>query len=231
MNKPFVELLGIQKSYRTGFRRSKQVLDNVSLYIERGEIVGLVGQSGSGKTTLGMILAGLLRHDAGELHIDGHRVQAPYAGALRREIQILFQHPETSFNPRIVLETSMKEPYWQRGMRYCRQEVLETLARYGMTQEHLGRQPSQLSGGELQRLAIIRALAMSPAFMVLDEPTSMLDIISQAQILGILKELSIERNMAYLFITHDLDAAQSFCDRILQIQNGTVEGFSDKSSQ
>ncbi len=225
MNPIWIELRNIEKSYAVGFRQTKQVLKNISMDFHRGEIVGLVGESGSGKSTLGMILAGLLRYDAGELSIAGKVANYPFEPTLRRDVQILFQHPESSFDPRLVLEKSLLEPFKHYHIPYSAEILSNMLAPYGMTLEHLRRLPDQLSGGELQRLAIIRVLSLSPKLIVLDEPTSMLDPISQAQILGILKELNRTAQITYLFITHDIDVANSFCDRIFQMKSGMVRGL------
>lgn len=149
----------------------------------------------------------------------------PLKGDLRREIQILFQHPETSFDPRMTLEKSLLEPFCTTVCPWMKRALLQSLSSYGLTLAHLQRLPRQLSGGELQRLAILRVLALKPSFLVLDEPTSMLDAISQAQILDILKGLNQQLGLSYLFITHDPDVATRFCSRIFQLEDGVCKAL------
>ena len=122
----------------------------------------------------------------------------PLRGPARRRIQILFQHPEVAFNPKLRLIDSMREPYRLFHLPYTRQGLCDYLERYGIYEEHLDRFPAELSGGELQRLALARAMLMDPSFLVLDEPTSMLDVISQAQMIHLLQEIQQEREVGYL---------------------------------
>lgn len=140
----------------------------------------LFGDSGSGKSTIGMIAAGLLRPTSGEVYYKEKSFSYPLRGQNRKEIQMLFQHPEVSFNPKVKLQNAMQEAgcFTEKNME--RGELLHYLEGFGIYFEHLERYPSQLGGGELQRLALARAMLMRPKILILDEPTSMLDVISQA---------------------------------------------------
>lgn len=205
---------------RTG---SNQVLQEVSLGIGPGETVGLLGSSGCGKSTLGQILCGLLRPASGRVCYDGSPVAFPYTGTVRREIQILFQHPELSFNPRLKLRSSLKEVYNLYRLPYSERDMLEMLSSFGIYAEHLDRFPAQLSGGELQRLALARVLLVEPKVIILDEPTSMLDAISQAQIARMLMDIQKKTGMSYLFITHNRSLCELVSNRILVIEKGRIQ--------
>ena len=133
---------------------------------------------------------------------------------------MIFQHAEVSFNPRLTLESSMAEGYRLSGKKYSFQALCDMVESFGIYAPQLRRYPQQLSGGELQRLAIARALLHDPEVLVLDEATTMLDVITQSQIMRLLQKLRAERNLAYLLITHDRPLAQIMCDEILEMENG-----------
>ncbi|WP_368272380.1 ABC transporter ATP-binding protein, partial [Eubacterium callanderi] len=181
------------------------VLKDVSITLEDSQIVGLLGTSGSGKSTLGQIAAGLLRPAQGKVLYNDEPFQAlPAREKRRKRIQMIFQHPEVSFNPRLSLDKSMEEVYKLCGKAYNTEARREMAGQFGIYPEQLKRVPAQLSGGELQRLAIARALLPEPDILILDEPTSMLDVISQAQVMRMLLALQKKRKLSYLFITHDV---------------------------
>ena len=220
-----LELRKITAVYETLHAMSAQrhiVLKEADLSIAAGEIVGLLGESGSGKSTLGRVAAGLLRPSAGEVRFHGQRVQMPYRGALRRRIQMLVQHPETALNPRLKILRSMKEPYEIYRLPYAYAELLTYLRQFGIYEEHLDKYPQQVSGGEIQRICLARTLLLEPKLLILDEATSMLDVISQAQIIELLRQLHDERQTAMLFITHDAVLAEAFCHRIYYIEGGML---------
>ncbi|MDR1042053.1 MAG: dipeptide/oligopeptide/nickel ABC transporter ATP-binding protein [Deltaproteobacteria bacterium] len=194
----------------------------LDLSIGRGETVGIVGASGCGKSTLGQIVSGLLRQTGGRILFGGSPIRSPFRGEARRSIQILFQHPETSFNPKLTLLDSLKEPYRLTGKPFSRPGLLGFLSGFGLYGEHLYRKPHALSGGELQRLALARIMLMEPALVVLDEPTSMLDVISQAQIIRLLTGFRRQTGISCLFISHDLPLSVAFCDRILTLSGGRL---------
>ena len=201
---------------------SNEVLSEVDFHVNSGEIVGLLGASGSGKSTLGQILTGLHKPSSGKLFYKGKQLSYPFRGEVRRKIQVLFQHPETALNPRRTILASMREVYALYRLEYSPKILAAMLEPYGIYPEHFERYPAQLSGGELQRIALARVLLLDPEFIVLDEPTSMLDMISQAQMMRLLMELREKRGMAYLFITHDAALCRFVSDRVMQIENGSI---------
>lgn len=208
----------ICKSYTWGTISSqrREVLQGVSISVDSEESVTLIGPSGSGKSTLGLILAGLLPYSSGRILYHGKEIQYPYTGEIRRHIQVLFQNPELSFNPKLPIIKSFKETYRHIGTSCELKKLLEYLYPFGIYEEHIYRRPSTLSGGELQRLALARILLMNPELLILDEPTSMLDTISQAQMIGLLREIQSVRRISYLFISHDLPLAKIFCNRFIK---------------
>ncbi len=183
---------------------------------------GFSEDSGSGKSTIGQVLAGIYRPTEGELFFRGKKLSYPYRGENRRGIQILFQHPEVSFNPRMKVEESMKEPYRLYKKKITDGELLDYLEQFGIYKEHMNRYPRELSGGELQRMALARAMLVEPRVLILDEPTSMLDVVSQAQMIQLLQQMQKERGMADLFISHDIQLCRLFCDRLLFLEKGEL---------
>ena len=200
-----------------------RAVDGVNLSIPRGGSVGLVGESGSGKTTLGRALLGLVELEGGSVLFDGTDISSLKGSALkafRRRTQMVFQDPYTSLDPRMKIGHQVEEPLRVHGIcgnkEERRQRVLEMLEKVGLVPaaEFYSRYPHQLSGGQRQRAAIARALVVGPEFLVADEPVSNLDVSARAQILRLLRDLRKEMNLTLLFITHDLAAAWSVCDRI-----------------
>ena len=212
-----IEVENLRKRYGRG---TPYVIDGVSFSIECGETVGIMGESGSGKSTIGQILAGLYPATGGSIRFRGKELKIPYKKELRSKIQILFQHPEVSFNPRMKLEESLCEPYLLKKKPCDRTEFLSYITRFGIYEEHVKRYPAELSGGELQRMALARAMLMEPECLILDEPTSMLDMVSQAQMIRLLEQLQAETGVAYLFISHDRELCRKFCSRIHQLEQG-----------
>lgn len=202
---------------------SNHVLENINLFIREGETVGLLGKSGSGKSTLGQILCGLRKPSLGKVVYRGKEIIYPMKGQTRREIQVLFQHPENSFNPRLTIYQSMKEVYKLFELPFSDTILLEMLEGFGIYEEHLQRFPSQLSGGELQRIAMARVLLANPKFVILDEPTSMLDSISQAQIIRMLLEIQKKTGISYLFITHNELLCRIASDRIFVMEKKCIK--------
>lgn len=212
-----LEVKDLSKRYHA---KGPMVVEHVSFTIDRGETLGIFGDSGSGKSTIGQILAGLYPPISGEIRLDGAPIS--YQGPQRRKVQILFQHPEVAFNPRMTLEDSMREPYRFFKLPYTHQALCGFLERFGIYEEHLKRYPAELSGGELQRLALARVMLVGPSFLILDEPTSMLDVISQAQVIQLLRELQEERGVGYLFISHDEALYKHFCTAICRLKGGKL---------
>lgn len=214
------------KTYSTGLiRREKtEALRNASIHAAPGEAVGIFGKSGSGKTTLVNLIAGVLPPSSGEILWKERRIQYPYQGVLRRTIQVLYQHPEDAFDPTWPLKKSILEPFRIHHLSWSEQSLSALLESVGLYEEHLERKPSALSGGELQRAALARIMAMQPELVILDEPTSMLDSISQAQVLQILKEYQRVHQTAYLLISHNYDVIRHLCSRCYRIEEGQILG-------
>ncbi|MFR7718668.1 MAG: ABC transporter ATP-binding protein [Lachnospiraceae bacterium] len=185
------------------------------LSIECGETVGIMGESGGSQRSGRFWQAFTRRQKA----VSGfaERAEIPYKRSCAA-IQILFQHPEVSFNPRMKLEESLCGHLLKK--KRDRTEFLSYMKRFGIYEEHVKRYPAELSGGELQRMALARAMLMEPECLILDEPTSMLDMVSQAQMIRLLERLQAETGVAYLFISHDRELCRKFCSRIHQLEQG-----------
>lgn len=220
----------ISKTFRQSAKHQVRAVKDANLTIHVGETVGILGESGSGKSTLGQILVGLQAADQGQIFYKNEPIHYPYRGRTRRQIQILFQHPEVSFNPQLKMITSLAEPYKLYGNPFSSSILLDDLNRFGLYEEHLDRLPGTLSGGELQRAALARILTAEPELIVLDEPTSMLDAISQAQIIEILRQIQQERHTSYLFITHNLALCKAFADRIYVMRDGVLSPVEEIAS-
>ena len=208
----------IYKTFRGGFGgRAHTALKGESLKLYRGETLALMGPSGCGKSTMARILLRLIDPDRGQVFFCGEDITNLRGSALkpfRRRVQLISQRPETFFDPRMRLGDSLLEPLRIFGVTEEQHRLPGLLERVKLTDELLRRYPHQVSGGEIQRLSLCRALLLAPEALVLDEPTSMLDVSVQAQILQILKSLQEEYGLSYLFITHDREVAQYMSNRI-----------------
>ena len=212
---------------RTGSSEKTIGALDVDITLDKGETIGLFGSSGSGKSTIGQMLSGLLKPTSGKIFYDEKEISYPFRGKERRNIQILFQHPEVSFNPALPLIKSMVEPYRIFNIEYSKEILIESIQRFGLHEEHLLRKPSELSGGELQRAALSRLLTFEPEVMILDEPTSMLDVISQGQIINMLREYQREKGASFVFISHNRTLCEMVCDRIYRVEHGCVAQETD----
>ncbi len=222
----------LHKRFQTGNRkrRSLVVLNGVEISLNQGETLGIVGPSGAGKTTLALILCGLVQPDQGDVRLKGMPVRPRSKRAakeIRRRIQIVWQHPETAFNPRWKLRRSLLEPYRIHGISVVPEQLENWLRQVDLDTEVLNRRPRQLSGGELQRLAIARAMGLDPDVVMLDEPTSMLDAITQAQVIRLLQNIQRRTGVAYLFISHSPDLVRHFSTRRMHLENGKLTPFCD----
>lgn len=217
-----MEAVSLTKRFRGADKTWFTAVDHASLTLQRGRTLGLLGQSGSGKSTLGQMMVGLLRPDSGELFFHGERLSYPIRGQARRKIQILFQHPEVSFNPQLTLRQSLVEPFKLTGKPFDDGAILSVIEPFGLHAEHLSRYPGELSGGELQRAALARVTVLEPEMILLDEPTSMLDVITQAQMIDFLRRYQQQHQTAYLFITHSTALAEQFCDEIVNMEDGRL---------
>ena len=207
---------------------SLRALDTVSIDIAPGEIVGLVGESGSGKTTLGKTILGAYAPTGGQILYAGRDLATlppRHWGPLRRDLQMIFQDPLSSFNPRFTIESSLSLPLRLHGIclkSQVREAVLNLLRRVGLGPEHARRYPHELSGGQLQRVAVARAIGVRPRIIVADEPVSKLDVSVRAQVLNLLKQMNRETGVSLVFITHDLGVARFICDRIAVMYFGRI---------
>jgi oligopeptide/dipeptide ABC transporter ATP-binding protein len=210
-----------------------KALDNVSITIGRGECLGIVGESGSGKSTLGRAVLQMIPYQ-GEIVLDGQDF-APLRGgarrAQRRRIQVVFQDPRESLNPRIRIRDIIAEPLQLAGQRTgLRAAVDGLLARVGLNPEIGERLPGAVSGGQAQRIAIARALAAKPDLIVLDEPTSSLDVSTQAMLLNLLKDLAVETQLSYMLISHDFAVVSFMADRIAVLNAGQIVEMNDTAT-
>ena len=220
MCETIMEAVSLTKHFRSADKTWFTAVDGASISLQKGKTLGLLGQSGSGKSTLGQMMVGLLKPDSGELFFHGKLLSYPIRGQVRRRIQILFQHPEVSFNPQLTLRQSLVEPFKLMGKPFDDGAILSVIEPFGLHAEHLARYPGELSGGELQRAALARVTVLEPEMILLDEPTSMLDVITQAQMIDFLRRYQQQYQTAYLFITHSTALAEQFCDEIVKMEDG-----------
>ncbi len=209
-------------------RRVVRAVDGVSFAIPPGTSLGLVGESGCGKSTVARSLLRLVEPDGGTVRFDGIDVRAARRStlrALRRRLQIIFQDPYSSLNPRRTVRQSLEEPLHVHGMgtpAEIRGKADAVLAEVGLPRDAMDRYPHEFSGGQRQRIGIARALVLDPDLIVADEPVSALDVSVQAQVLQLLERLRITRGLAFLFVSHDLGVVRHFCDRVAVMYLGRI---------
>lgn len=221
-----LEAVDISKKYwDRSSRKYYDVLQNCSLTIQAGEALGLMGPSGCGKSTLARILLRLLPADSGRIIFRSQDLTTLSQAQLkpfRQQVQFISQRPESFFDPLLKLGASLREPLQIFGLPDNSEIIESALSTVKLSPALLDRYPHQVSGGEVQRLSIARALLLKPQLLILDEPTSMLDISVQAQILHLLKSIRQQQQMAFLFISHDHDVIRYMCDRQLQMRGGKL---------
>ncbi len=206
-----------------------KAVDGVSLAIKKGETMGLVGESGSGKTTVARTLMRLTNVTKGQIlfeNTDLAKLKGRSLKPFRRRMQMVFQDPYASLDPRQSIRSTLTEPMRIHHVINSRDEANRAVERLietvGLNPDHLSRFPHEFSGGQRQRIAIARALAVNPQFLLLDEPTSSLDVSVQAQILNLLKKLQSDYNLTYLFISHNLSVIRHMCDRVAVMYLGRI---------
>jgi peptide/nickel transport system ATP-binding protein len=225
---PLIQVQGLTKHFGSAPNLVRAVED-VNLSVARGEMVGLVGESGSGKSTIGRLILRALNPTGGKIYFDGADISSANPSVMksyRRRMQMVFQDPYASLNPRLRVRDIIGEALDAhrltptRSVRADRVEQLLTLV--GLSPEHIDRFPNEFSGGQRQRIGIARALAVEPELIVADEPVSALDVSVQAQVLNLLQDLRSRFGLAMLFISHDLDVVELMCDRIVVLYLGRV---------
>ncbi|OPH56929.1 peptide ABC transporter ATP-binding protein [Paenibacillus ferrarius] len=216
----------VSKAYRKNsfFSKEKQqIVKNVSFTCKHSECLGIIGESGSGKSTLGRLIAGIEKPDHGIIQFDGRDVSDKTVRA--DQISVVFQDYTSSLNPYYTVEQAMMEPLnLQNDLLSEKQRKLDSLLiQVGLNTTYRTKYPHELSGGEVQRVCIARAISTQPQYIVLDEAVSSLDVSVQTQVLDLLKELKENYGTSYLFITHDIQAAAYLCDRIIIFKEGQIE--------
>jgi len=235
MSEAVIELNNLKKYFtiNKGIRNRKiyvKAVDDITLTIYKGEIVGLVGESGSGKTTLARVLLNLTKPTDSHVVFNGVNLSKATRKEIkqfRTDVAVVFQDPASNLNPRYTVMNSIMRPLILHGMpkKLAKQKAIDSLALVKMDSRYLNSYPHQLSGGQLQRIAIARALVLDPKVMILDEPTSALDISVQAQILNLLLDLQESLGLTYLVITHDLNVIRYISDRVAVMYLGKLVEF------
>ena len=235
-----LEVRNLKKYYsvKSGFlnkdRRSVKAVDGINLSVKQGEILGIVGESGCGKSTLGRSILRLIEPTSGEGIFEGTNIcglKKEEMRLKRREMQIVFQDPGASLNPRLTVGEIIGEPL--EVFHICEgkekeERIYKLMDLVGINRAYINRFPHEFSGGQRQRLGIARALAVNPKLIICDEPVSALDVSIRAQVLNLIKELKDKLNLTYIFISHDLSVVHHICDRVAVMYLGRVVEIADK---
>jgi len=233
-NNILLKVLNIKKSYtqKKFLKKSvKIVLNDVSLSLEQGKCLGIIGESGSGKSTLGRIITGIEKADSGVVEFEGKNIHQKENRNMKNDISVVFQNYVSSVNPRFSVAQIIAEPLIISSQvnrskidkNKIDEEVKKLIKIVGLSEEFLERFPHELSGGQLQRVCIARAIVTKPKFILLDEAVSSLDVSTQVEILDLLQKLKKEYNLSYIFITHDLLTITYICDSVIFFKDGKIE--------
>ena len=222
-----LKIEGLTKSFSKENRIERVAVDHVSFHIEEGETVGVVGESGCGKSTLAKLITRLIDPSVGTICLNGKEITNYKGKELRevyRQVQMVFQSPSGSFDPRKTIGYSIGESLRNSGMPKParRRRTADLLTQCGLSPEYAERYPHEMSGGQCQRAALARALAIRPKLLICDEATSALDVTVQQQIMELLQSLKQDNQLSILFICHNLALVQSFCDRVLVMHEGKI---------
>lgn len=237
MSQKLVEVKNLKQYFHAGGTVFKpkfiKAVDDVSLYINKGETLGLVGESGCGKTTFGRTVLRLYEPTSGKIYFDGEDITNVNMLPYRRRMQIVFQDPYASLNPRMTVGDIVGEAIDIHKLapdkKTRRDKIIAMLERVGLNSEHANRYPHEFSGGQRQRIGIARALAVDPEFIVCDEPVSALDVSIQAQVVNMFEELQEEMGLTYLFIAHDLSVVKHISHRIGVMYLGKLVELADNN--
>lgn len=226
MAEKILEVQNLKKTFLSG-KKSFTAVEDVSFFLNAGEVLGIVGESGSGKSTVAKMITHLTDITDGKIFFLGKDITHAKGKALRetyRELQMVFQTPAGSFDPRCTIGDGIGESLRNMGIskKETRNRVKKLLLTCGLTPEYADRYPHQVSGGECQRAAIARALAVEPKVLICDEATSALDVTIQKQIMELLEDLKEKNGLSFIFICHNLALVQMFCDRVLVLYEGKV---------
>ncbi len=232
---PLVQIKNLKQYYNEGSPNEVKAVDDVSFDILPGETFGLVGESGSGKSTIGRAIVNLFSPTAGDIIFEGEsskeRQSRQSRLAFNKEVQMIFQDPYASLNPRMkvndIIAEGLEVHQLVKNGKERQERVYELLESVGLNKDHATRYPYEFSGGQRQRIGIARALAVEPKFIVCDEPISALDVSIQSQIINLLDELQAKHNLTYLFIAHDLSMVKYFSDRIGMMYQGKIVEIAD----
>ena len=220
-----VELKNLSKEYNINSKKKFFAVSDVSFNIRKGTTLGLVGESGCGKTTIGRLILKLIKPTKGNIFYSGNDItdlrQRDFI-QFRKNIQMVFQDPYSSLNPRMKIGKLLKRPLVNFYNNYSERDIMNILREVGMNENDIEKYPHQFSGGQRQRIAIARALIVNPEFLVLDEPTSSLDVSVQAKIMNLLQSFKDKKNITYLFISHDLSIIRMISDRIIVMYAGKI---------
>ncbi len=234
MNEPLLEVKDLKKYFPISEgkfgkpSRFVKAVDGVTFEIKKGEAFGLVGESGSGKTTIGRTILRMHDKTEGSVTFNGmdiHKLSKKELQKLRPKMQYIFQDPYSSLNPRMRIGDAIGEPLLHHGLvsrEEMREKVKEVLELCGLATYHIDRFPHEFSGGQRQRIVIARAMALNPDFIVADEPVSALDVSIQAQIINLFSDLKEQRELSYLFISHDLSVVEHLCSKIAIMYLGKI---------
>ncbi len=235
--KPLLEVKHLKKYFQVGKNQTLKAVDDITLNIYKGETLGLVGESGCGKSTFGRTVIHLYEPTEGQVVYNGRAIDKTMSQSERhsytRKMQMIFQDPYASLNPRMKVMDIVAEGIDAHGLLSGKEraaKVIELLETVGLSEDHANRFPHEFSGGQRQRVGIARALAVDPEFIICDEPISALDVSIQAQVINLLKQLQQERGLTYLFIAHDLSMVKHISDRIGVMYLGVLAELTDSGT-